>query len=280
MLKYFTTLKSNEIKSIAIGGFDGMHLGHKALVSQLCQYGVILVVDKGFSNLTPYDSRCEYVENGCIFIKLKDVKELESYEFVKLLKSEFKNLEKIVVGYDFGYGKNRSGDVKKLKHEFDGEVVVVDEVKIDDYSVHSQVIREFISCGKIKEANRLLGKRYTLTSSTQKGQGVGKRELVATINLLNCNYLLPYAGVYATKTMVKDDWYDSITFIGKRESTDGKDAFETHLIEKKIDFLPEVVEIEFIDFIRENRKFNELRQLKKQIESDIIIAKKIIKKVI
>jgi len=269
MLKYFTTLKSDEIDSIAIGGFDGMHLGHMALVKRLTHKGVILVIDKGFSNLTPHDNRCEYVKNGCIFLNLMDIKNLTSDEFVKLLESEFKNLKEIVVGYDFRYGVDRKGDIKTLKNQFNGKVNVIKELKIDNISVHSGAIRDHISSKNIKKANQLLGRAYLIESNTIKGQGIGKKELVATINLDKSDYLLPSDGVYASRTQVKDRWYKSVTFVGVRISCDGKSAVETHLVDEDIEFLPSSVRVEFNSFIRENRKFDSLNDLKKQIQIDI-----------
>jgi len=177
------------------------------------------------------------------------------------------------VGYDFKFGKNRQGSLKKLKKEFD--LKVVDEVKIGTISVHSQVIRELLKDAKIKEANKLLGRIYSITSKTKKGQGLGKKELVATINLADCDFLLPKDGVYATKTVIENKEFLSATFIGKRDSTDGEFAIETHLIDTKINFLPKEVEIKFYDFVRDNKKFDTLSELKKQIKSDITKIKEI-----
>jgi riboflavin kinase/FMN adenylyltransferase len=274
-LKYFTTLKSNEIRSIAIGGFDGMHLGHQALIKELCEYSVILVIDKGLSNLTPGKSRCRYFKNGCIFLDLKSIKGLSSQEFISLLEDEFTNLEEIVVGYDFHYGAERSGDIWSLKREFKKRVTVVDEVIVDGESVHSVVIKDYIRSGNIVRANTLLGRSYTVKAHSVKGQGVGSKELVPTINLVQNSYLMPLNGVYATKTKVNNIWYKSVTFIGHRKVTDGAYAFETHLIDIVLDFLPSELEVEFIEYIRENREFTKLRELKKQIEDDIMFAKSI-----
>jgi riboflavin kinase/FMN adenylyltransferase len=274
-LKYFTTLKSNEIRSIAIGGFDGMHLGHQALIKELCEYSVILVIDKGLSNLTPGKSRYKYFKNGCIFLDLKSIKGFSSQEFISLLEDEFTNLEEIVVGYDFHYGAERSGDTWSLKREFKKRVTVVDEVIVDGESVHSVVIRDYIRSGNIVRANTLLGRSYTVKAHSVKGQGVGSKELVPTINLVQNSYLMPLNGVYATKTKVNNIWYKSVTFIGHRKVTDGAYAFETHLIDIVLDFLPSELEVEFIEYIRENREFTKLRELKKQIEDDIIFAKNI-----
>ena len=267
MLRFSTTLKSDEITSIAIGGFDGMHKAHQKLFSKLDKNGVLLVIDKGSSNLTPNEFRCKFFKNGCVFLNLQDIKEFSGKEFVKFLKVNFPSLKRVVVGYDFGFGKNRGGDINLLKDEF--ELIVVDEVRIDEISVHSGIIRELLKKGDIKKANKLLGRAYEIAALSKKGQGIGKEKLVATINLQKSPFLLPKAGVYATKTKVDNRWQDSITFIGHRVSTDKEFAVETHLIEKDIDFLPKAVGIKFFDFVRDNKKFDTIDELKKQIEKDI-----------
>ena len=274
MLRFSTTLKSDEITSIAIGGFDGMHKAHQALFEKLDDSGVLLVIDKGFSNLTPDDTRNKFFKNGSVFLDLKDIKEFSDIEFVEFLKKSFPALKKVVVGYDFGFGKNRSGDLQLLKKEFDLEVV--DEIKVDDISVHSQTIRELLKDADIKRANKLLGREYEITALTKNGQGLGKEKLVPTINLQKSNFLLPKSGVYASKTKIDEVWEKSITFIGHRVSTDGEFAVETHLIEKNIDFLPNEVSIKIYDFVRDNKKFDTMKSLKKQIEDDIEKTKEIL----
>ena len=273
MLRFSTTLKSSEITSIAIGGFDGMHRGHQKLVKELDKSGVILVIDKGHSNLTPSNNRCRYVKNGCVFVDLDDIRDMGDEVFINFLKVNFPSLKRVVVGYDFRFGKNRQGSLEKLKKEFD--LKVVDEVKTDGISVHSQVIRELLKDAKIKEANKLLGRTYSITGKTKNGQGLGAKELVATINLANSDFLLPKDGVYATKTVVENKEFLSATFIGNRDSTDGEFAVETHLLDTKIDFLPKEVEIKFFDFVRDNKKFDTLLSLKKQIKKDLKYIKEI-----
>jgi len=272
MLRFSTTLKSSEITSIAIGGFDGMHLGHMALVKKLDENGVLLVIDKKNSNLTPKEFRCKYVKNGCIFLNLESVKNFTKEQFIEFLKKSFPSLKRVVVGYDFRFGKDRKGSAKSFQDKF--ETVVVDEIKVDGISVHSGVIRELLK-EDIKKANKLLGREYEVFATTVKGQGIGAKELVATINL-KTEFLLPKDGVYATFTKVKDMWYKSISFIGDRKTTDGKFAFETHLLDTKINYLPKAVEVKFIDYIRDNKKFDTIDALKKQIEKDIKNTKDIL----
>ena len=272
MLRFSTTLKSSEITSLAIGGFDGMHLGHMALVEKLDEKGVLLVIDKQNSNLTPEDFRCRFIKNGCVFLNLKDVKSFTQGEFIEFIKKSFPALKMIVVGYDFRFGKDRVGSGESFKKEFD--VKIVDEITVDGVSVHSGVIRELLK-SDIKRANKLLGREYEVLATTIKGQGIGSKELVATINA-KTSFLLPRDGVYATKTKVSDDWHDSISFIGTRETTDGEFAFETHLLDTKLNYLPKTIEVKFIDYIRDNKKFDTIESLKKQIDHDIKKAKDIL----
>ena len=251
-----------------IGGFDGMHLGHQALIKKA---DLIVVIEKG-SNLTPGDDRCEYTTLPCKFYNLNDIKDLSPVEFIEILKKL--NISKIIVGKDFRFGKNRSGDLTLLKKHF--EVESIDEVKIDGIGVHSRIIREFIKKGNIKKANKFLGHTYKIKGTQIKGQGLGSKELVPTININPVkNYLIPKPGVYITLT----NKHPSLTFIGVR-STDNNFSIETHILVKeegrrlKIEGENgnKIFQIEFLEFLRENRKFDNLKDLKKRIQEDIIYA--------
>ncbi|WP_456479832.1 riboflavin kinase, partial [Nautilia sp.] len=186
----------------AIGGFDGMHLGHQALIKRA---DMLVVIEKG-SNLTPGTDRCDYTTLPCKFFDLNDIKDLSPIEFICVLKKL--NITKIVVGKDFRFGKNRSGDLNLLKKHF--EVEAIEEVKIDGIGVHSRIIREFIKNGEITKAIRFLGHTYKIKGKRIKGQGLGSKELVPTININPVkNYLIPKPGVYITLT----NKYPSLTFI-------------------------------------------------------------------
>jgi len=245
-----------------IGGFDGMHVGHRALIKKA---DLIVVIEK-VSNLTPGDDRCEYTTLPCKFFNLVDIKDLTPIEFINILKKL--NISKIVVGKDFRFGKNRSGDLTLLKKHF--EVESIDEVKIDGIGVHSRIIREFIKAGNIKKANKFLGHTYKIKGTQIKGQGLGSKELVPTININPVkNYLIPKPGVYITLT----NKHPSLTFIGMR-STDNNFSIETHLLMEngQCKMENDIFIIEFLEFLRENRKFDNLKDLKKRIQKDIIYA--------
>ncbi len=266
-------INKKTIKAIAIGGFDGMHIAHQKLFEQLGDNGAIVSIEAGFANLTPKTYRQEYSPYPIYYYILDNIKNLSGEEFIYLLLEEFPNLEKIVVGFDFCFGKNRKNCIPELKKLFKKEVIVVDEVKIDGIAIHSRVIREYIKSGDIKIANKLLGKEYKIFGRQIKGQGLGSKSFVPTINLFVDDFLLPNEGVYFTKTIINEIEYNSVTFLGHRVTTDGSFAVETHILDNVIKNMHSSVQIKFLDKIRENKKFDSFEELKEQIEVDLSSAK-------
>jgi riboflavin kinase / FMN adenylyltransferase len=260
------------ITSIAIGGFDGMHMAHQTLFSNLTKNGAIVVIETGYANLTPKTAREEFSSFPVYYYDLQSIKHFDAQTFIALLKEEFPHIRKIVVGFDFCFGENRKYSINDLKSLFSGEVVVINEVSINDIAVHSRVIREFIKEGDINTANTLLGRKYKIKGYQIKGQGLGSKEFVPTINLKVENYLLPNEGVYATKTLLNGNSYFSITFLGHRVSTDGSYAVETHILNQTIQEHKKDVEIKFFKKIRGNQKFDSFEALKKQIDLDILLV--------
>ena len=204
-----------------------------------------------------------------VFIHPSSYTQQEKNEFIKLLKEEFPNLKKIVVGFDFCFGKDRKYCIEKLKELFDGEVLVIDEIKIDNIPVHSRIIRDYLKTGDIKMANKLLGKEYKIYGQKIVGQGLGAKSFVPTINLKVDEFLLPNEGVYITKTILDEQEFDSITFLGHRFTTDGSYAVETHILNKDIENKDYKTQIKFCEKIRDNKKFDTFEELKNQIINDI-----------
>jgi riboflavin kinase/FMN adenylyltransferase len=277
-LRSSTIFKNEEIDSIAIGGFDGIHIGHQALISKLTSNGLLIIVDKGNASLTPSIHRCKYLDKKCLFLPLEDIKHLTASEFIDFIKSRFINLKKIVVGYDFKFGKYRKGNAYTLKEYCLVDVDIVDEVIIEGVSVHSRTIKNLIKDDKIEQANRLLGRHYCLFGTVIKGQGLGKKELFATLNLDVKEFLIPSNGVYASFSKIGDKRYPSVTFIGNRVSVDNQFSIETHILDKNIEEIVDNVEICFVQHIRKNMKFDTLHDLKNQIALDIKQAKEILQK--
>jgi len=268
MKRFSTILKNDQIDSLAIGGFDGLHLAHQKLISHLTDTGALIVIDKKTASLTPKGHRCSYLKQECIFLSFDEIRDLSAESFIAFLKNKFINLKKIVVGYDFRFGKCAHANAQDLKRLFEGNVVIVEEVFFEGVSVHSRIIRDFLRVGKIKEANRLLGRNYEIIGSVIKGQGIGAKKLFPTLNLKVEDFLIPKEGVYATITKIANKSYPSASFIGKRLSTDGNFSIETHLLDEELEVVNEEVSIIFIEHIRDNRKFDNLELLKKQISED------------
>jgi riboflavin kinase/FMN adenylyltransferase len=262
------------IKSIAIGSFDGIHQGHMKLIQQVD--AVVIIEKKNKEFITPGYKRWEFIKKPSFFYNISNIFSMTPKEFIESLLKDFPFLEKIVVGYDFYFGHQKTGDTSTLRKLFKKDVIVVDEFKLDAVSVHSKVIKSLISSGEIKKANKFLNREYEMQGTVIKGQGLGAKELVPTINLKVYNYILPKDGVYLTKTKIENEWLWSVSFIGKRVSTDGSFAIETHIIDRDITLREDEIEIAFVDFMRDNHRFESLDKLKMQIHRDINHCKEMI----
>ncbi len=264
--------------AIAIGGFDGMHVGHQHLFAELGDDGCIVVIETGYANLTPKLERENYTQHPIVYFELDSIRNLDGRGFIDLLREKFPKLKKIVVGYDFHFGKNRKCSFEDLKDIFKGEVVIIEEVTQHGDSIHSHKIRQKLTIGDIKGANTFLAHNYTVKGKHITGQGIGKKELVATINLETEGYLIPKEGVYATLTRIDDEehYHPSVSFVGHRVTTDGSFAIESHILDGEVSCTVKA-SISFVEFIRNNEKFDTLDELKKAIQKDIAIASKELK---
>ena len=259
----------NSIHSVAIGSFDGIHLAHQELIRLS---DALVVIERNSGYLTPGYKRTHYTDEPCFFYLFDKIKSLSPKEFVERLEKDFPQLQKIVVGYDFHFGKSKEGNAQTLRALFSGEVVIVDEVSIGGIAIHSRTIKSFLSEGNVEMASKQLGREYTVEGEVVSGQGIGGRELVPTLNLKVHHYRLPKEGVYAGKTRIDGEWLPSVIFLGHRITTDGSFAVESHILGRDIGVIRGDATISFTAFIRENRKFDTLDMLKEQIEKDIVKA--------
>ena len=262
---------NNTIQSIAIGSFDGIHIAHKTLIDKA---DALVIIERNGGYLTPGFKRSQFTPKVCCFYHFDTIKGLTPEAFVEKLKNDFPALETIVVGYDFHFGKNKAGNAETLKTLFNGSVEIVQEVSVQSVPVHSRTIKAYIKEGNIEMANALLGRRYSLEGSVISGQGLGKKQLVPTLNLCVKEYVLPKEGVYATVSTTKTGVYDSVSFLGHRVSTDGSYAVETHILNEELGEVEGQVKLAFVAFLRDNKKFETLETLKVQIDDDIVNAKK------
>ncbi len=261
----------NNIKSIAIGSFDGIHIAHQTLIDKA---DALVIIERNGGYLTPGYKRSQFTDKICCFYHFDVIKSLTPEAFVHKLTVDFPSLETIIVGYDFHFGKNKAGNAQMLETLCDKEVLIVDEVSYEGIPVHSRTIKTYLREGKIGMANKLLGRTHSIEGEVVQGQGLGKKELVPTINLNVKEYQLPLEGVYATRTQIDGQWFNSVSFLGHRVTTDDSFAVETHILDKEIGEVRGKIVLEFVDFIRINQKFDSLAMLKKQIQDDIGMARK------
>ncbi len=279
MLNISTTIQKSKIKALAIGCFDGLHLGHLELIKHLGENSALLVIDKFASKkLCTNAQKKELSKKELIELDFKSIMAMEGEDFLEALKKEFVNLEHIVVGYDFYFGKDKKYKASDIERLSGLKTTIIAEFKKGGKAVHTSLIKDFLSKGEVEKANELLGRVYSIEGNLIKGQGLGAKRLFATLNLECEEYFLPKNGVYASFCKIKERIYKSVSFIGVRFS-DNNFAIETHILEDFKLYLRvgEKIKLGFVKFLRENKNFKDLSLLKYQISRDIEEALEILK---
>ncbi|MGB9594923.1 MAG: bifunctional riboflavin kinase/FAD synthetase [Candidatus Poribacteria bacterium] len=288
--------------AISFGVFDGVHIGHQALIRRLLdrakKFGiesVILTFDphpalatKGQAppSITTIEKKIELLKSyGIDRVIVKDFNK----QFSQLLPEEFvRNIligklhaKNIVVGYDCAFGKDRTGDkwlLKELGNKYGILVDIVEPLELDGEVVSSTRLRNAIQQGNLETANKLLGRFYSISGIVVPGKGIGHKIGHATANIQTKNEVLPPSGVYAVKAVLANQTYDGVLNMGLQPTIgDGQFRIEVHLIDFKGTIYGSEIEILFIKGIREERKFATQRELIEQIEKDEIVAKEILK---
>lgn len=280
-------LAPKQITSLAIGKFDGIHLGHRKLLELLGDRGAVLIIDKAIEQnlisqnpslqnhgfLTSLQDRLNRLPNAYV-VEFASVAQMSGEEFVATLLESLPSLETIIVGYDFRFGRDRLcgaddlGHLCEIRQSSQGraiQAIIVPKVCYGEIPLHASVIKDFVRHGDIAVANAMLGWCYSVSGEVVRGQGIASKELFPTINIRTQGYVLPASGVYATRVNGKM----AVSFFGHRVSTDGEYAIESHIIDSEIAQVPERLMIQMYKKIRENRRFDSLQELKAQIECDI-----------
>lgn len=267
--------------SVCLGGFDGIHKGHKALFDVAKAYGKwgVLLFDrniKGNENLTTQDEKIKLIEKyGADFIVIAEFSEKfarkSAQEFVQFLENILK-VTHIVCGYDYRFGYMAKGDSDALKSLCkSAEVTVLNPVKNDNMPIKSTKIRTLIKKGDIKQANELLGHNYTVSGIVEKGLGNGRKMGFPTANIgYPEGKLLPSDGVYFGKMM----GIDAVINVGKNPTFDAKKrTVEVHIPGFSGDIYGEFAVVEFLGKIRDDIKFDSIEKLIMQINKDIDYVK-------
>lgn len=290
--------KTQEESVIALGNFDGVHRGHIELIKKAIENAKklnikssLLLFNEHTDNLvkvgkkdiiTTNKTKFEILENlGVDIIYLINfTKEFMSYSPIKFLDDFLaKNLKikGVVVGYDYTYGYKKSGDVKFLKENKNlfESVEIIEQISYKGEKISSSLIRSLIEDGNIKDANFLLSRPYKLIGKIIHAKGLGKKMGYPTANLrLIDNFVIPKFGVYDTDIIIKGKKYKASTNIGTNPTVEHDGIkIEAHILDFYEDIYGEIVELELLDFVRPELKFNSVEKLFEQIAKDVLVTR-------
>ena len=287
-------LSENPNLSLALGYFDGVHIGHQAVIKNAVNYAkqnggksaVITFKDHPccfFHGVCPkYILTREYREKFIADLGVDYLYELDFEKLAGLSAEEY--LENILIkhfspksistGFNHNFGHNKTGDVKFLEQEsikYNYKYFALPPQKYDGEVISSTKIRKLLSDGQIDTANKMLGRNFIIEGTVIKGRQIGRTIGFRTANILYPIELIdiPF-GVYSVLVNYASQTYQGIANFGVRPTVNGHGALlEVHIIDFEKDIYGEVLEVKFIKMLRTERKFDSLDSLKQQISRDI-----------
>ena len=284
-----------------IGNFDGVHLGHQAVLTQLAMKADMLnlpavvitfepqpfeyfVPEKAPARLSRFREKVEAlraysIQKLCVLRFNRQLAEMQAETFIQKLLVEGLNVRYLVVGDDFRFGKDRQGDFALLQqvgkqHGF--QVVNMHTFAIEDMRVSSTRIREALQDGDLAVAEKLLGRPYRMSGRVEHGDKRGRKMGYPTANIHLHRAKVPLNGVYAVQLYgIDEEPVNGVANIGVRPTISGSDKalLEVHLFDFKRDIYGEHVQVYFLKKLREEQKFASLEQLIEQIHIDSAQAK-------
>ena len=289
----------NEIESfdksvVTIGKFDGIHKGHEVLIEKTVDYSkqekltsIVLTFKNNpisyFSNIITREIITE--DEKMNKLKLlgvdvvidipfnKDMAEISAENFVKEILINKLGVKKLIIGHDFAFAKNREGTppiLKILGKKYGFDVEVIAPVVINNVRVSSTYVKDLIYAGRVDEIENYLGRNYTIEGTVIHAKKLGRTIGFPTANLkLESNLIIPKRGIYATKVYIGDEVYIGATNIGYNPTVNGeKISVETNILKFDQDIYGKTIKLEFLERIRDEKKFNDLNELKIQLKMD------------
>ena len=270
----FTTIKG---KSIAIGAFDGCHLGHIELLKK-ADFALAFwplpkaLFSKDIKCLTVLEEK-KSLFNNFLFVEFDKRFASQSAEYFMQFIEETFAPKKIIVGWDFRFGRRLEGGVLEIeqyihKRNLEVELIVIPPVLVDGEIAKSTTVRENLISGRLNKANSMLGYEFFCISEVVKGKGVGRTLGFPTINLvIDDKKQLPMPGVYAGRVLLSDnrEYKVAISLLDR----EGKLELEGFLIDFSGDLYGQKVKLFFSKFLRPSQKFASFEELKEQIAKDV-----------
>jgi len=301
-----TIHSANELRAegrkvcLAIGFFDGVHLGHQQIIRQTISdarqhegIALVLTFDRHPNTVVaparvppliyPLSRKLRAIEalgaNSLLLLRFdREFSQQTGEDFVKRLVRELGHIESLCVGANFEFGHKRSGNVELLKRlGADLRFVVhgMAAVSLDGKAVSSTRIREAIAGGNLDAASQMLGRAYSLSGKVIPGEGVGRKLGFPTANIDVTGLALPPGGVYAVHADARGSTFRAVLNIGYRPTLKLATPalqVEAHLLDFAGDLYGKELEVTFVDRLRDERKFNSLDELRDQIGQDIQAA--------
>lgn len=292
---------------VTLGNFDGIHLGHQEIFKRVKEEALkihgegmvitfephplkVLTPEKFLPLLTPFRKKMTLIEKSgietvlCIEFSFA-FSEISPSEFIKTILVEKVKVKKVIIGYNYHFGKGQRGDAQTLKEAgkvFDFEVEVVEPLKVGQTIVSSSKIRNLIQEGEVEAASKLLGRYYPIIGEVVEGAKRGKTLGFPTANLEISDELYPKTGVYAVEVVWHQQQFNGLANVGfnptfttvkKGESPAGTFSVEVYLLDFDREIYGEEIQVNFKRRIRDEIRFNSASQLIEQIEKDIRWAK-------
>jgi riboflavin kinase/FMN adenylyltransferase len=290
---------------VAIGNFDGLHLGHQALLQKTVQRAkekngtsvvltfrphpsAILSPSQPTQLLTPFEEKRDLVAalgiDVILFVEFsKEFAHQTPAQFAENLLAEKVGCKEVFVGERFAFGKNRSGkvsDLVTLGKKIGFEVFPQETVFLNHTLVSSSTIRELLQAGNVGLAAKMLSRPYALEGEVLHGDGAGKRLGFATANMNLPGRIVPKEGIYAARTTLSDNphSYDSVVYIGSKPTFHEKGTvqIEAHLFDYDKDLYGQKIKVAFLEWIRADEKFESSLDLIKQMQRDTKKARSIL----
>lgn len=283
---------------IALGNFDGIHRGHRALLDEGiamakelgCPSSVLLFkthtnnLTEGISQelITSRSQKHELIDDAGIDILYEmvfdqDIMKLSPEAFLKDFLVEHLRVRGIVVGYDYRFGFKAAGDVPLLRAfcKTSGiRLVVKEAVTWEGGVISSTDIRRLIKEGKPRQAHRLLGRPFSIRGKVVKGKQLGRQIGIPTANLLfNTHYVIPRFGVYLARVHVDGKFYYAATNVGTNPTFNEQDIkVESYLYDfEGYELYGKMMDVELLEFLRPERAFENIEELKRQMDRDLAI---------
>ena len=287
--RYSQGMRLCESTAVALGFFDGVHEGHRRLLKtardaarkKRLSFAVFTFTPqsgfKGGSVIYPAEEKLALLESlGVEIVVMADFSEISSIcakDFVEKCLFGDMGCRLAVAGYDFCYGKGREGNAKSLSESLamlGAECIIESEHRIDGEKISTTKIKELLSSGKVAEAHQYLGLPYHLICTVERGRGVGRKLGFPTVNSkIDPSYALLRLGVYRTAVEIGEKLYTGVTNVGTCPTFEEREVHaETYIVDYDGDLYGEKIRVLFLDFLRDEKKFNSSEELIMQINVD------------